>query len=121
MTLKYSINLDRYLIPAIVGVKKKKKDLLLRAKSLFVENDDTTTTMMKNLDQQQQRNKREQQQQQIEEFNNNNRRGLIVLASTLPQCTSHFWDTSRFRIFGDGGANLMHRFDKERFFCFIAV
>ena len=38
-------------------------------------------------------------------------RALIVMAYKLPQCVEYFWNASSVRLFGDGGANVMHAFN----------
>lgn len=41
------------------------------------------------------------------------RRALVVMAHDLPRSLTHFWTSSNYRVFGDGGANAMYRHDKS--------
>jgi hypothetical protein len=40
-------------------------------------------------------------------------RALTVMSSSLPKCVDHFWNHSRYRTFGDGGANLMFKHNNQ--------
>lgn len=93
-------NLDQYLLPVLAKTKKFRRtspnhDLFESASKRVVGG--------------------EESRDRTDDARQSNRRGLIVLASTVSESVAHFWDTSRYRIFGDGGANLMFEFDKHRF------